>query len=168
MLEVSLLLARYVFLFLLYLFLWITYRGMMRELRSRRDPLGPGTGEPSRPGAAAKEPEEGEERRPRTPNRLRLVVVQSEAGQFSRGTYFSLVGSVTFGRAEDNTIIISDRFASSHHARLRQQSGGELWLEDLGSTNGTRLNGQDIPALTAVRIGDEIGIGTVQFRVEKE
>src|ERR1700722_15677832 len=50
---------------------------------------------------------------------------------------------VTVGRLPDNTIQIDDASVSSHHAQLTLQDGDYI-LQDLGSTNGTRFNGQSV------------------------
>jgi pSer/pThr/pTyr-binding forkhead associated (FHA) protein len=63
-----------------------------------------------------------------------------------------------FTAGRQGTLIISDEFASNHHARFTTAHG--FWyVEDLGSTNGTRLNGRRIHAAQRLRKGDKIGIG---------
>jgi pSer/pThr/pTyr-binding forkhead associated (FHA) protein len=58
----------------------------------------------------------------------------------------------------EGTLIVNDEFASGHHARFWVVRG--LWyVEDLGSTNGTWLNGRRIHAAQLLRKGDKIGIG---------
>ncbi|MGO2860793.1 MAG: FHA domain-containing protein FhaB/FipA [Brevibacterium sp.] len=75
------------------------------------------------------------------------------------GTSLILSGApVTFGRAPDNTIVISDDFASSHHARIVAANGSWV-LEDLGSTNGTIVDGTTISSPVSLRIGTQITIG---------
>lgn len=71
---------------------------------------------------------------------------------------------VTLGRAEGNTIVISDDFASANHARIMLE-GGKWWLEDLQSRNGTQLNGETILRRTILTDGDEIGIGRYRYRL---
>jgi len=63
---------------------------------------------------------------------------------------------VTVGR--EGTLIISDEFASARHARL-WVARGRWYVEDLGSTNGTWLNGRRIHAAQLLKKGDKIGIG---------
>ena len=63
---------------------------------------------------------------------------------------------VTVGR--EGTLIISDEFASARHARL-WVARGRWYIEDLGSTNGTWLNGRRIHAAQLLKKGDKIGIG---------
>lgn len=73
---------------------------------------------------------------------------------------------VSVGRGETNTIVLSqDRQVSRHHARF-QLEGDELRLEDLGSANGTFLNGERVTA-TALVEGDEVRIGGTTLRVER-
>jgi hypothetical protein len=65
--------------------------------------------------------------------------------------------AVVIGRGEDCHVIINDRQASRHHARITQTEDGYV-LEDLGSKNGTFLNGQSLTVPTVLKDGDEIGI----------
>lgn len=75
------------------------------------------------------------------------------------GTSLMLSGApVTFGRAPDNTIVINDDFASSRHARISAQNGAWV-LEDLGSTNGTIVDGTRMTGPVRLRIGTRITIG---------
>lgn len=75
------------------------------------------------------------------------------------GTSLILSGApVTFGRAPDNTIVIGDDFASSHHARIIARNGAWV-LEDLSSTNGTFVDGSKITAPFDLGIGNQITIG---------
>lgn len=65
--------------------------------------------------------------------------------------------AVVIGRGSDCHVIIDDRQASRHHARITQTQDGYV-LEDLGSKNGTFLNGQPLTVPTVLKDGDEIGI----------
>lgn len=64
---------------------------------------------------------------------------------------------VVIGRGDDCHVIIDDRQASRHHARITQTEDGYV-LEDLASKNGTFLNGQPLTVPTVLRDGDEVGI----------
>lgn len=66
----------------------------------------------------------------------------------------------TIGRLPDNTLQIDDGSVSSHHAELTLE-GDRYHLHDLGSTNGTSVNGEPITD-AVLRNGDEIRFGTVQ------
>jgi hypothetical protein len=69
---------------------------------------------------------------------------------------------VTIGRATVCDLMLNDLSVSRHHAVLRRD--GEQWLlVDLGSTNGTRLNGWRITRPVAVRPGDRVAFGSVKF-----
>jgi pSer/pThr/pTyr-binding forkhead associated (FHA) protein len=67
-------------------------------------------------------------------------------------------GPVTIGRAPDSTIVLSDDYVSTRHARLVRR-GSDWVLEDLGSTNGTYLDRQRLSAPTPVTVGVPIRIG---------
>lgn len=81
------------------------------------------------------------------------------------GAAFPLYPLTTVGRAPTNTIPIPDETASLEHARLALK-GKRWWLEDLGSRNGTLLNGMPLTEATVISSGDVIGIGRVTFKVE--
>lgn len=107
-----------------------------------------------------------------TPRRYgRLVVVATEEkeenaeGTLKVGTIFPLQLITTLGRSAVNTVTIPDAYASSEHALLVYQ-GGQWWLEDRGSRNGTTLNNVAINGPTVVSTGDVVGIGRVQLKLE--
>jgi pSer/pThr/pTyr-binding forkhead associated (FHA) protein len=97
----------------------------------------------------------------------RLVVVDSGQTEHAPGQSFPLSVVTGLGRASSNTVIVEDNFASSEHALLSLRNG-RWWLEDLGSRNGTRLNGERLSAPAIVAMGDEIGIGSLRLRIELE
>jgi len=74
------------------------------------------------------------------------------------GTSYTVTSETTIGRGAGCNIAIDDSFASSVHARLFMRDGS-LWLEDLGSTNGTLCNGKTISAPVLVGFGDLVGVG---------
>jgi hypothetical protein len=68
------------------------------------------------------------------------------------------------GRGPSCDLVLADPTVSRRHALLRRF--GDAWfVEDLGSTNGTRVNGLRIRTSTVVRPGDSVGFGGVAFRV---
>jgi serine phosphatase RsbU (regulator of sigma subunit) len=85
---------------------------------------------------------------------VRLHVVPAEGQPFEED-YES--DSLVIGRASSSDVPVLDRFLSRHHARLYQE-GDDLWVEDLGSRNGTFVNGHRIDKPTRVLAGDFIGI----------
>ncbi len=65
--------------------------------------------------------------------------------------------SLTIGRADDCDIILPDRLVSRHHARIYWLDG-RYYVEDLGSKNGTHVNGQEVTRARMLEDGDEIQI----------
>ena len=80
---------------------------------------------------------------------------------------FELTSEVTtLGRDITNDIVINDRETSRHHLRL-MRSGDTMTIEDLGSTNGTFVNGKRVSGVTPLQNGDMIGLGeTVTLALE--
>lgn len=76
---------------------------------------------------------------------------------------------VTVGRASDNTIVIDDASISGHHAQIAPGGEGYI-LTDTGSTNGTRLNGQECTADAeyALDAGDSVVFGKIQAVFDPE
>ncbi len=87
----------------------------------------------------------------------RLVVV---APVSLAGHTFALDGETTIGRGAGCGVSIDDAHVSKLHARL-SPDGGEWMLEDLGSTNGTVLDGDPVSRPTPIRPGSRITIGEV-------
>ena len=82
----------------------------------------------------------------------------------SGGRRLALVGDVVIGRAPGSTLQLDDPSVSRRHARIRYD--GERWLvADLGSLNGTRLNGWRISEETEIRPGDRLSLGPARFRL---
>ena len=83
------------------------------------------------------------------------------------GTSFALEGDVaTIGRQATCSVHIPDINVSRLHAELRRS--GDTWsIEDRGSTNGTKVNGELIVTPTVLKPGDTISLGTVQLVVER-
>jgi hypothetical protein len=73
---------------------------------------------------------------------------------------------LTVGRHRDRDLVLLDPTVSRLHAVLRL-FGDQWFLEDLGSTNGTRVNGIRIRRAVAVRPGDRVGFGAVAMRVDR-
>lgn len=76
---------------------------------------------------------------------------------------------VTIGRVSDNTVQIEDASVSSHHAELTLR-GTDYVLKDLGSTNGTRLNGQQVPPEEEHQLqpGDLVRFGNINVAYAPE
>jgi len=73
---------------------------------------------------------------------------------------------ITLGRSDDSTLVLTDDYASSRHARL--VPGEDAWLvEDLGSTNGTYLGAAKVSRPTPVPLGQPIRIGKTVLELRK-
>jgi hypothetical protein len=76
-------------------------------------------------------------------------------------------GGVTLGRSRQCDIVLSDPNVSRQHAEVRAR-GGSWVLTDLGSTNGSRINGRAVEGSEVIRPGDEIELGSTLLRFELE
>jgi hypothetical protein len=103
----------------------------------------------------------------RTRRRGRLLVLRADDVNLKNGSAFPLLPLTSMGRAPTNTIMIDDSFASSEHALITMR-GGQWWLEDRGSSNGTLLNGYRIEEPVVVSTGDVIGVGQTELKLELE
>lgn len=83
-----------------------------------------------------------------------------------RGVALPVTAPVVIGRSPGADIVIGDDFVSGRHARV-SPIGAEVVLEDLGSTNGTLLNGARIAGAQTLRPGDTIEIGAVRLTVDR-
>ena len=93
----------------------------------------------------------------------RLLVERAPGHQ--SGTTYDVSGGATLGRG-DVEIHLEDPFASSQHARIERQ-GHVLVIEDLGSTNGTYLNEEQLTGPQPLRPGDRIRIGDCEFSYQQ-
>lgn len=95
--------------------------------------------------------------------KLRVVANESEVPTID--VTFPLLPVTSLGRANGNTIVLPDGFASSQHALIFRRNG-RWWIEDQGSRNGTLLNDVMVVETAVLTTGDLIEIGGVEFRVE--
>lgn len=95
--------------------------------------------------------------------KLRLRVIEPEA---SRGQVFDVPAEVTVGRAAGCAVRMDDAYTSNIHARLYRQDG-TLWVEDLGSTNGTWVNAERVVSPVKLGRGDVLQIGGTVFEVAR-
>ncbi|WP_411106225.1 FHA domain-containing protein [Streptomyces sp. cmx-4-9] len=79
----------------------------------------------------------------------------------------SLGNVMRIGRALENELVVSDLQVSRHHAEFRSMPGGRFEIHDLGSHNGTYVNGQPLPKSGTALIGpnDIVGVGHSTFRI---
>ena len=144
--EAVLTILKFCFLALLYLFLARVVRVVVLELRAPSPAAAP---------AAAPAPRRGQaDSGGRGALRLRILEPASRKGET-----IPIPQEVTVGRGGGCGLVLADdTFVSTLHARLYQQNG-ESYVEDLGSTNGTFVNGKKLSAPTRLRRGDQVQFG---------
>ena len=155
--EQALLALKIGFLVLLYLFIWSVVRSVTRDLRSAPQ---------ESIVLSAKEANELRARyEPVVPTSVaRVLVLDSPALQ--PGTTVELTGPPRLGRGGENARRLDgDDFASTRHAMLEPRPDG-LWVEDIGSTNGTFVNGARVTTARLLAAGDVVRIGQTDLRVE--
>src|SRR6266542_5749732 len=150
--EEVLLLLKIGFLLLLYLFIWRIVRTASRDLRAPQESF------VLAPQAAA----HAAGRRTRTG---KLVVVSSPALREGEERRLDST-ALTVGRSNQNDLPLdADEYASAQHARIEPRSDG-VWIEDVGSTNGTFVNGDRVTTPRRLQPGDVIRIGETDLRFE--
>lgn len=92
------------------------------------------------------------------------TVAVTEAPGSQAGLTFRVSGPLILGRSPDADIVLDDAYASDFHVRLAFQ-GGDVRLHDLGSTNGTFVNGERVAAPLALRRGDRVQVGRTIMEV---
>ena len=95
------------------------------------------------------------------------LVNRKESLDFDIQEFYDLKDVITIGRNKENDIQILDKFMSSQHLKITMDEE-EYFLEDLGSVNGTYLNGEQIQDVMKLKTGDRIGLGQVEFLFVKE
>lgn len=144
--EIVFVSLRYFFLALLYLFAFLVARAVYRELQ------------PPSPAAPAK----GVKERRRA--KARLVLHGKGKGRRKRS--WELGEEAVIGRAGECAVTLGDEFVSNLHARVYRQRG-RYYLEDLGSTNGTYVNGRRITYPVELRGGDKIRVGRTELEFRR-
>jgi len=130
---------RLAFLAALYLFLALVVRALLRDVRAAsRDPSGA----------------------------LGRLVVVASTSLPAAGSVFPLDAVTTLGRDLGCGVVLEDPFASSRHAILTFRGRG-WYVEDLGSTNGTLVNGVTVAGGLSLGFGDELQIGDIRMRLER-
>ena len=95
------------------------------------------------------------------------LVNRKDRLDFEVHEFYDLKEETSIGRGKDNDIQILDKYISTQHSKITMDEGA-YFLEDLGSVNGTYLNGVKIQDVVEVKNGDRIGIGQVEFLFVKE
>jgi pSer/pThr/pTyr-binding forkhead associated (FHA) protein len=165
--ESLLRILQFLLLALLYLFFLRVLRAVWAEVAHPRDA---GAVAPVRSGAATAPPPSRARsgHAPKgTPQKLKVVEPTDRKGQA-----FALAEELTVGRAAGCQVRVEDTYASQLHARIFQRDG-ELFVEDLGSTNGTYLNRrgtqskEKVAGPLALELGDRLMIGKTVLEVSK-
>ena len=149
--ETVLLLLKVAFLVLLYLFIWRIVRTASRDLRLPQESF-------------ILTPEGARERKERRASG-RLTVLESPA--LTKGHSIGIDSApISVGRGGQNDVAIErDEFASSAHALFTPQRDG-VWIEDIGSTNGTFVNGEQLDEPRRLVPSDVVRIGATELRFE--
>jgi hypothetical protein len=151
--EEALLVLKIAFLVLLYLFIWRIVRSAARDVRMPQESfvLAPG----SVPGLGeAPQIQSG-----------RLVVIKSPALEEDDELLLDSA-ALLVGRGSGNDVNLArDEYASSNHARVEPRRDG-VWVEDVGSTNGTYLNGTRLTNAKRLSPGDILRVGETELRYE--
>lgn len=137
MIDIILLIARLLFVALLYLFLFAIMRTGISQVRGTR-------------------------------KKGRTWKVSVEQGPKElRGVQMEVTGPIIVGRSPGADIVIAAGYVSGRHAKF-QLMGQNLFVEDLGSTNGTTVNGAPVDSPIALKSGDVVNVGDVAMRVRYE
>jgi pSer/pThr/pTyr-binding forkhead associated (FHA) protein len=154
--ELAILLVRLGVLALIWLFVFAALRVI------RLDVYGPRVPRATR-AATAPAPRQAAPAKPKGKMPRHLVIT---AGSLAGQTIELDNAAVTIGRAPESTLVLTDDYASSHHARLVPRDG--QWLvEDLGSTNGTYLDKTKVTQPTPVPVGAKVRIGKTVLELRR-
>ncbi len=151
--DEALLLLKIGFLVLLYLFLWRVVRTASRDLRTPQESF-------------VLAPQQVRQAAPQKRKVTGRLVVPNGDSKGDSAVYEIDTMAVTVGRGAGNDIPLDDEFASMLHARVESRPDG-VWLEDVGSTNGTAVNGVPIDQARKLAPGDVIRIGETDLRFER-
>ena len=152
--ETTLLALKIAFLILLYLFIWRIVRSAARDLRLPQESM-----------ILAPQQVQGLLSKPVSRDLGRLVVLQSPA--LETGDVVTLDSHpLTVGRGLTNDVSLAvDEYASTRHARFEPRRDG-VFVEDIGSTNGTFVNGIRVTRERKLAPGDVVRIGETDLRFE--
>ena len=148
--ELTIVLIRLGVLGLLWIFVFAALRVIRIDVYGPRVPRATRSTRPAPQPPAAKPKPTPKGKLPR-----KLVVT---AGSLTGQTVELADAPVTIGRSPDSTLVLTDDYASTHHARLVPRDGQWL-IEDLGSTNGTYLDRAKVTGPTPVPPGGKVRIG---------
>jgi hypothetical protein len=148
------------FLAVLFLFLLWVARSSMRDLTQADE--GSVVMDGDDPMALPQRERRGPDLRAGVDPRLEVVAAMG----LDPGTEFELGDGAMMGRADGSDIPVDDPFASSVHARIFPR-GQFMYIEDMGSTNGTYLNGRRLRSAERLKVGDTVRIGETEYRYQE-
>ena len=155
--DEALLALKIAFLVLLYLFIWMIVHSATRDMGTARD-----TAQESIVLSAAEANAMRTEKSGAVTARLEVVASPT----LPVGQPLTLREATTVGRGPGSALRFDDDdYVSSRHAQITPAADG-VWVEDLGSTNGTFVNGSPVTTARLLHAGDLIRIGETEFRVE--
>ena len=93
----------------------------------------------------------------------KLVAIEGDGVQ---GKSWELGGEILLGRGDKCAVVLEDAYASQVHARIFDRNDS-LFVEDMGSTNGTYLNRQKLTSPTELQRGDRVKIGKTVLELRK-
>ncbi len=93
-----------------------------------------------------------------------LTVMDSGTTKLNPGRRFDIFTDMTLGRGPTNTVILESTVVSGENTRIYYENKS-LWIEDLGSKNGTFVNEQRLTSPRALKLNDVIRVGDVRFKI---
>lgn len=146
--ELILAILKYLFLLLIFIFLARAVRAMYLEVSGVKSTSRPDVTDAARAARPSKPPDH--------------VTLLAPDG---KSKTYEVDEELIIGRAEKCHVVITDPFASQVHARIFRRDGG-VYIEDMGSTNGTYLNRKRVGSPLPVGRGDKARIGktTLEFK----
>jgi hypothetical protein len=152
---------KFAFLIVLYLFLLWVARSSLRDMTRSQDASI--VSDAPAPGGREDRRRAGPDLRAGVQPRLEVVAAMGH----EPGSVFDLGdGGATMGRSASSDIEVDDPFASSAHARIFPR-GDFMYIEDMGSTNGTYLNGRQLRRPEQLKMADKIRIGDTEYRYQE-
>ena len=155
--EIAITVIKVLFLALLWLFILSAVSAIRSDLFGRTVPAP----DSQPPELEPQPPAQRRGRRQRGQPRILSITQGNQAGLSAE----LASGVIMIGRGADCQLILDDDYVSTRHARVATGESG-VYIEDLGSTNGTYVNGQRITAPTIITLDDTVRIGKTILRLE--
>lgn len=152
--DLVLVLLKYVFLAVLYIFIARAVRAIYLELRP--------AGKPAASSRRSAAPAPASQSRGKKKAITKAAVIEGD----KKGRTISLPEEFIIGRAEKCHLVLDDSYVSQMHARIFSKDGNYL-VEDMGSTNGTYLNRRRITSPTELQRGDQVKVGKTVLEMRR-